>query len=143
MNYICKNCGTFISEKEYKEKESLNDSALGCGCFIWLIIILCFVSVILIPIAVILIFQLHKGDDKVSCPYCGSKDSLIPENSPIAQKMIAENFTQEQKDEIKEIHDEQVIKIEKKEELDNKNKNIALSTLIFIIIIIVLMMIFN
>lgn len=142
MNYICKNCGEFVSEKKYKEEKSLEDAGLGCGCFIWLIIILCFVSIILIPIAVILILQLHKGDDKISCPYCGSKGSLIPENSPVAQKIITENFTQEQKDKIKEVHDEQIIETAKKEELDNKNRSIGMGCLIPIVIIAILMQIF-
>lgn len=143
MNYICKNCGAFVSEEKYKNEVDLENSAFGCGCFIWLIILLCFVSVILIPIAIILILQLHKGCEKVSCPYCNSQGSLIPEDSPIAKKIIEENFTQEQKEEISKVHKKQNIIIQENNELEHKNNGIALGTLLVVIIIAILMAIFH
>lgn len=143
MNYICKNCGAFISEEEFKKDQEETSNALGCGCLIWLIILLCCVSIILLPIAIILVLKEFNKTPNSTCPYCQAKDSLIPETSPIAKKMIAENYTQEQKDEIAKIHEKQKIKKQEDNELEQKNTGIALGTLIFIIVIAILMAIFK
>ena len=143
MNYICKNCGAFISEEEFKKEQDLSTQAMGCGCFLWIIILLCFVSVILIPIAIILLFQLYSKTPAATCPYCNSPNSLIPETSPVAKKMIEENFTQDQKDEISKIHNKQQIKYEQEQEECQKNKGIGLGCLLVIVIIVILNAIFH
>ena len=85
MNYICRNCGEYISSREY-EKAKFNN----CGC-LYLTICLFFLSIILIPLALIL-WLLFKP--KVKCPYCNATESLIPENSPIAIRLLKETGVQ-------------------------------------------------
>lgn len=111
MAYICKNCGKIVSEVEFNEAQRIQDDAIGCGCFIWLIIILCFVSVILIPIAIILILGMHKDIPENECPYCKAKNSLIPDNTPIAKKMIKDNYTEEEQTQIQQRNEWDAIKV--------------------------------
>lgn len=110
MAYVCKNCGKIITEKEYKKEQNLREQAHGCGCFLIGIIILCFVSVVLIPIAIILLVIAYNKEPKNECPYCNAKDSLIPDNTPIAQKLIAENYS---KDEVELIQETDRIEIQR------------------------------
>lgn len=100
--YVCKNCGEIISPKAYKKQKDLKQNAKDFGCFIWLIVLVCFVSVILIPIAIILLLFLYKNEPKNECPFCGAKDSLIPASSPIAQRILNENYETEKLEEIED-----------------------------------------
>ena len=89
MAYVCKNCGKLITQEEYDKYLSEDNS--GIGCFLWIIFILLCVSVILIPIAIILLFMhYNKGTSNNKCPYCQAKDSLILEDTPIAQTILKE-----------------------------------------------------
>ena len=139
MNYICKNCGKFITEDEYKKDQDTTSTALGCGCLIWLIILLCCVSIILLPIAIILILKEFNKTPDSTCPYCNAKDSLIPENTPMAQKIISESYSPEEQKNIKQLQEEQAIAREENarrdEELQKKNNNLGLNALIVIIIL--------
>ena len=92
MNYVCKNCGKLITEEEYN-----NSDNSGMGCLMWLIFIFLCVSVVLIPIALILLFMhYNKNSDNNICPYCKAKGSLIPEDTPIAQTILRENIIPEE-----------------------------------------------
>lgn len=97
MNYVCKNCGKLVTQKEYEEEISKDKS--GIGCLFWILFILFFVSIILIPIAIILLFMHYNKNSNISeCPFCHAKDSLIPENTPMAQNIIKENYQFENKE---------------------------------------------
>ena len=138
MNYVCKNCGKFVTEEEYKKEQEATTNALGCGCLLWIVILLCCVSVILLPIAIILILKEFNKVPNSTCPYCQAKNSLIPENTPIAQKLISENFTEEEQDKIKNLKEKQALIIEKNTEIQNKNKNLGFNLIIIIIILYVI-----
>lgn len=96
MAYICKQCGKLLTDSEYKMMAKKKGAALGFGVFFWLIVILCFVAIILIPIAIILLLIASKKEPECICPYCKSKDSIIPEDTPIAKKLISENYKNEE-----------------------------------------------
>jgi len=95
MAYICKNCGKLISRKEFKSIIEEQKNKKDLGCFLWIVLIFCFVSIILIPIAVILYLIYSKKQEYIVCPYCNAKDSFIPDDTPIAQKIIKENYSEE------------------------------------------------
>lgn len=131
MNYVCKNCGKLISEEEYNKADKQLNDAIGCGCFIWLLVILFCVSVILIPIAIILIVGLMNRDAKISCPYCDAKGSLIPADTPLAQKMIKENYTPEELSTIQEENNNKKV-------VEKKNNVIFWIFIIFFIILCII-----
>ena len=118
MNYICKNCGNVISAKKFQKENKLREAAESFGCLIWLIILLCFCSIILIPIALILIGSAYDKTPKFECPYCGAKDSIIPANTPMVQKII-EEYNLEEKIKQYEQEDE---KDKQREEKRKKRK---------------------
>lgn len=140
QDYICKNCGKLITAAEYKKEKEIKDNAMGCGCLIWAIVILCFVSVFLIPIAIILLIMLHKNQPENECPYCSAKNSLIPADSPIAQKILKENYSKEE-----------LIKIEEKAAIEStkqKNKiplgcSITLYIILFYFVLVILIAILD
>lgn len=143
MNYICKNCGKYITSEEFKRFEKHQSQALGCGCLIWLIILLCCVSIILLPIAIILIVKEFNKSPNFICPYCSAENSIIPEYTPIAKKFIKDNFTPEQLEEIENIKKNQC-KIEKKDkELEQKNNGYGLGIFLFFVICWLLSQIFK
>ena len=113
MSYICKNCGHIVSEAEYQRNKQTRENAMGCGCFIWIIILLCFVSLILIPLAIILLGMAYDKQPENECPYCHSKNCLIPDNTPIGKKMIEENYSVEEIKKV-EIQSNQLISKQKK-----------------------------
>lgn len=108
--YVCKNCGGFISYKEFKKQADIKKNLSDLGCLLWTIIIVCFVSVILIPIAIILLFIAHKNEPANECPYCKAKDSVIPGDTPMAQKILKDMYD---KEELKELEKNAVIEMRK------------------------------
>ena len=137
MNYICKNCGKFITEEEYKKVQDTTSTALGCGCLIWLIIVLCCVSIILLPIAIILILKEFNKTPNSTCPYCQAKDSLIPENTPLAKTLIMQNYSEKEQEEISKLQERQTelrkAKEVEEQKLKKKNDSLGLSTLVFLL----------
>lgn len=101
MSYICKNCGKLISRIEFKSIIEEQKNKKSIGCFLWIILIFCFVSIILIPIAIILYLIYSKKQEYIMCPYCNAKDSFIPDDTPIAQRMIKDNYSEEEIESIK------------------------------------------
>lgn len=102
--YICKNCGKIITDKEYKKITAQHTDAMGCGCFIWALVLLFCVSVILIPIAIILILMMNNKAPENTCPYCHAENSFIPGESPIAKKLMSDTYSE---DEIKAIKEQE------------------------------------
>lgn len=89
MNRICKNCGyTCDAKKEF-----------GCGSFI-LFSIIAVCAVIALPVSVFLLpifligyfcFYIFSGD-KLTCPSCKAKKSMISIDSPIGQKLYKQYY---------------------------------------------------
>lgn len=143
MNYICKNCYKFITEAEYQKEKEAQVTADGCGC-LFILIVLCFCSLILIPIAVLLLFIVYNKQPDIRCPYCNASSSLLPENTPLAQKLLQEYYNQEDIQKIAEIKFNQEQKIIEKNEQDKKDKKIInIGWLIIIIFFILLVVIGN
>lgn len=137
MNYVCKNCGAFISKEELEKAATMQGAAVLVGCLIWFIIIICCVSIILIPIAIILILKEFNKMPLRTCPYCDAKDTLIPESSPLAIKIIEENFNELEKSKIEILRDNQNRKIQREkieqeieQEKNEKTKNGCVLTFI-------------
>lgn len=147
MSYICKNCGRYILDEEYIKNLNKRGDALGCGCAIWLIILLCFVSLILLPIAIILIWKEFNKTPKDICPYCEAENSLLPLTSPVAQKILKEYYNEQ---DIKEMctkdekyKQEQAVLKKQKEEENKKNNQMGLGVGLFVIILYILSLIFK
>ena len=125
MAYICKQCGKILTNSEYNRLAKKKGVALGFGIFFWIIVILCFVAIILIPIAIIMLMMASKKEPECICPYCKSKDSIIPDDTPIAKKLISETYEE------KEIS---AIKEKEKNEINYFWIIIAILLLIFVIV---------
>lgn len=104
MAYICKNCGKIITDEEFENCKKPKNKIMGIGCFWWIIIFLFFISVVLIPIALLLLLIGNRQSPENVCPYCQSKDSLIPDNTPIANNIINQYYSE---DDIKNLHQKQ------------------------------------
>lgn len=112
--FVCKNCGEFISYEEYKKQKQKENVFKELGCLIWGIILLCFVSLFLIPIAILLLILVNKNTPTNECPYCAAKDCLIPADTPIAQKILNDNYDEEDIIQIEEIIEEEKTKEQNK-----------------------------
>lgn len=93
MNYICNHCGKLICEDEYNNCK-IDSKYGGLSIATWFFIIFLFISIILAPIALIILLASKKHESACICPYCKAKDTLLPEDSPIAKKLIKENYTE-------------------------------------------------
>lgn len=100
MAYICKNCGKLISNSEYKKLAKNNGKVIGLNPFEWFLIIFLFVSMVLAPIALLILLTSKKREPSNVCPYCHAKESLIPDNTPFAKKLIEENHINEEIDHV-------------------------------------------
>lgn len=87
MKYICRNCGSIV-DHSYTRNSTL-------GKLAW-------VFIILISLGIGLIFYIiYKLNNKSlnCCPECKADNSLIPLNTPAAQKILAEyQIEEEEKD---------------------------------------------
>lgn len=102
QDFVCKNCGNIITTSEFEKQEKLRKQKQESGCIVWFLVIICFVSMILIPIAIILLIMMNKKEPKNVCPFCNAKDSLIPSDSPIAKKMLKDNYSEKELSDIQE-----------------------------------------
>ncbi len=86
MKYICRNCGSIV-DHSYKRNSVL-------GTMAWIFIIL-------ISLGIGLIFYIiYKLNNKClnCCPECKADNSLIPLNTPAAQKLLAEYHMENEDD---------------------------------------------
>ncbi len=143
MDYICKNCGEYVTKKQFETYKDLKIQGLCWGCLIWAIILFCCVSIILLPIAIILILKEFRKTPGTVCPYCKAKDSLIPDNTPLGRKLIKENYTDEDLTQIQKIRKQQINEQIEDENLKNKNKGLGCGILVFFIILGILASIFS
>lgn len=101
MAYICTQCGKIISNSEYKKRAKNNNKIGGLSIFMWVFIIFCFISMILAPLALIILLLGKKQQPQSVCPYCGGRETLIPHTTPIGNKIIKENYSNEELENIK------------------------------------------
>ena len=134
--YVCKCCGKIITEKQYKGNKEAQANKQSMGCILWLVIILCFVSLILTPIAIILLILNNRQNPTIICPYCQAKDSIIPDDTPIAKKLIEETYTHEEIENIKLHQDIQDYRLKP----DNKTLWIVLGAIVIAYFVAVIIM---
>lgn len=108
MSYICTSCGSVISNQQFIEYQKTQKENKGCGCFLFGLACLFCISIILIPVAILLFMLINKKENISECPNCHVKNCLIPSNTPMARKILKENYTN---DEIKEFKEKEASEI--------------------------------
>lgn len=96
MSYICTNCGSIITNEQFNEYREKQENNKGCGCFLFGLAVCFCISLILIPIAILLFILINKKENISECPYCHSKNCLVPDDTPIGKKLIGDNYSKEE-----------------------------------------------
>ena len=135
VSYICKECGSIINNNDYgcSQRGGTDGCVIGFGCLFEIVLIIAGFYVWLCWIVALILFfiqSIYSSSNKTyrQCPKCGAKDSLIPSNTPVAQKMIQENGLEEKQ---KEAIQEDI-------EAHKKWKKIRIKGLIILIILFLL-----
>lgn len=105
MSYVCQSCGSVISNQKFNEYQRMQSENKGCGCFLFGLACLFCMTLVLIPIAILLFILINKKENVSECPYCHAKNCLIPANTPMARKILKENYSDE---EIKELKEQEI-----------------------------------
>ena len=127
--YVCTSCGKMLDIEDYNESQILAKSKIGC--FFWLVIIIFGATLVLIPVLILLYYIWKRQQPESVCPYCLSKNSIIPADTPIGKKILKENYSEE---EILKMD----VESSKQKYTAEKWNNFAKYVLIFWLVIIVL-----
>lgn len=96
MSYVCTNCGSVVSNEQFNEYRDRQESNKGCGCFLFGLAICFCISIVLIPIAILLFILINKKENVSECPFCHSRNCLVPDDTPIGKKLLGDNYSKEE-----------------------------------------------
>ena len=97
-NYICSNCG--CKQSTYGRKNSGCANVFWITCLIFTIFISLFVPVLWLVVGFEILFVILTSPKTENyCYNCGSKNSIIPINSPKGQKLNDEFYQKDQNEE--------------------------------------------